>query len=196
MRRLSQILMLAGLACLFYGGQVGWQSYYGQQQARLEWASSRPTPIRTALETRVHTTTAPALDQVLARLVFPRLEQERFVIAGATVQNLARGPAWLAASNLPGEPGDCLIAGHRDTHFRLLKDVREGDELLVDYGSRRFRYQIVSLAVVAPRQVQLLTKANHAVLTLVTCYPFFYTGRAPKRFLVRARLLEEQANHF
>ena len=95
--------------------------------------------------------------------------------------------AWSAA---PGQNGNCIIMAHRDTHFRLLKDVRKDQRIVLERDGRKFQYRIVALRVIESSDNRFYKPTSRSVLTLVTCYPFWYLGRAPKRFIVRAELLE------
>ena len=85
------------------------------------------------------------------------------------------------------------LAGHRDTFFRPLKDLRIKDEIQFSALNGDFRYVVESLVVVDPNNVGVLAPSSENMLTLVTCYPFFYIGAAPKRFVVRARQVPSQA---
>jgi len=93
---------------------------------------------------------------------------------------------------LPGAEGNCVIAGHRDTHFRPLESVREGDEVELETKYGTFRYRIRSMEVVSPTNVASLLPTDDAVLHLITCYPFRYVGHAPKRMVIEAELLRNQ----
>jgi len=180
MKWMGTLALAAGLLMLAAGAGLWWSGYRGQQEAGSEWESlqkeAEPVPV------------AVADGATMARLWVPRLEQEEFIIKGASRGNLRKGPAWLAVTSPPGMRGNCVIAGHRDTHFRFLKDVQAGDEIQLEYGKRVYRYRVESLHVVTPQNKNLLRPAKAAVLTLVTCYPFYYVGPAPKRFIVRAVL--------
>ena len=85
------------------------------------------------------------------------------------------------------------MAGHRDTFFRGLKDLRTKDEIQFSTLSGDFKYVVESLVVVEPDNVSVLARSSDNVLTLVTCYPFSYIGFAPKRFIVRARQVSPHA---
>ena len=87
---------------------------------------------------------------------------------------------------MPGETGNAGIAGHRDTFFRPLRNVRLGDEIFVDTPQGRVEHRVTSLRVVHPRDLSVLDPTDDEVLTLITCYPFTLLGSAPDRFIVRA----------
>jgi sortase A len=87
---------------------------------------------------------------------------------------------------LPGEDGNVVLAGHRDTFFRPLKDVEPGDAVTLTTPEGRFEYRVEAAEVVAPTRTDLLESTSAPTLTLVTCYPFYLVGSAPDRFIVRA----------
>ena len=82
-----------------------------------------------------------------------------------------------------------MIAGHRDTQFRILRRVKIGEDISVEAGGRTFVYRVTDRRVVAPADTRSLDPTPTATLTLVTCYPFYYVGPAPKRFVIRATLV-------
>ena len=98
----------------------------------------------------------------------------------------------IPATALPGQAGNVGVAGHRDTFFRGLKDVKTRDEIQFSTLSGDFKYVVESLIVVEPDNVGVLAPSSENVLTMVTCYPFSYIGAAPKRFIVRARQVSPQ----
>ena len=104
----------------------------------------------------------------------------------------AADPATCEERRFPETPGNCVIAGHRDTHFRVLKDIRVGDEIVLETRSGRYVYRVRRLRVVSPDNTAPLRPASDAELNLITCYPFYYVGAAPKRFVVEARLARSE----
>jgi sortase A len=88
---------------------------------------------------------------------------------------------------LPGEWGNVALAGHRDTFFRPLRDIQLGDEIRFRTSEHSFDYLVESIEVVAPNDTQVLEPSTGHDLTFITCFPFYYVGHAPKRFVVRAR---------
>ncbi len=124
----------------------------------------------------------------LAVLRVPRIDLEVPVLEGTDDLALNRGVGHIGGTPRPGEPGNVGIAGHRDGFFRGLKDVTAGDVIEVETLSQRLRYRIQSLTIVSPQSVEVLAPTGAPALTLVTCYPFYYAGSAPQRFIVRATL--------
>ena len=196
---LATAVTISGLALAGAGAGLWWQGAWAQQQAAKAWkqrAALPPQPVtlpasgpgedKPKRKARKRAAEPLRPEEVLARLWFPRMNQERYLLAGATDRNLDRGPAWLDETEPPGGPGNCIIAGHRDTHFRFLKDAKLGDEIHIDRGSEVHRYRVRQTFIVDKRDVRMLAPMDRAVLTLVTCYPFYWVGPAPKRFIIRA----------
>jgi LPXTG-site transpeptidase (sortase) family protein len=123
----------------------------------------------------------------LFRLSFPRQKAAFDVVEGTTSKALRKGPGHFAGSAMPGRSGgNVVIAGHRDTHFRMLKDVEIGDEIRIGTTSGDYRYRILETRIVSPKDISSLRPEEDSVVTLITCYPFYFVGPAPKRFVVRA----------
>jgi sortase A len=126
-------------------------------------------------------------DGLVGRLKIPRLLFSTLVIEGVDKTTLRRAVGHIPGTALPGEPGNVCVSGHRDTFFRPLKDVRIKDEVDFSTPQGDFKYEVVSLRVVQPDNVGVLASTGENVLTMVTCYPFYFVGPAPKRWIVRAR---------
>jgi LPXTG-site transpeptidase (sortase) family protein len=123
----------------------------------------------------------------IGRIEIPRLKISSIVRQGVDDKTLSRAVGHVPYTALPGESGNVGLAAHRDTYFRNLRDVREGDIIRVVTTEGTFEYEVDSLTIVTPKNVEVLDPTPHPALTLVTCYPFNYVGHAPKRFIVRAR---------
>ena len=85
-----------------------------------------------------------------------------------------------------------MLAAHRDTFFRALRKIRQGDEVNIKGPQGEFEYQVASTTIVDPDQTEVLKQSDGATLTLITCYPFYYIGNAPQRFIVRAVRVEKE----
>jgi sortase A len=127
--------------------------------------------------------------ETVARLTIPRLQGEWHVVEGAEEASLRLGPGHVTGTAFPGEKGNCVIAGHRDTQFRKLKDIRQGDEIVLRAGSGESRYKVTGWEIVKPTNTHVLNATPNAVLNLITCYPFYYVGHAPSRFIVHAEMV-------
>lgn len=111
-----------------------------------------------------------------------------YVLAGASGRNLAFGPALVLSGAQPGEQGNTIIAGHRDTHFALLQNVVKGQELyLTNTLGNRVTYRVQSMQVVHQSQIDVMEQTSAEELTLITCYPFNQiSGGAQLRYVVKA----------
>ncbi len=125
----------------------------------------------------------------VGRLSVPRLGISRIVLAGANGSALAFGPGHLFKSATPGERGNTVIAGHRDTHFHFLKELRIGDSLeLQTANARTLIYEITDAVIVNEKNTEFLHTSDDHLLTLITCYPFnAIQSGGPMRYLVIAK---------
>lgn len=124
---------------------------------------------------------------VLGRIEIPRLGMTVAILEGTTQQTLRLGIGHIDGTALPGEAGNIGLAGHRDTYFRALKDIRIKDEIQIETASGLSRYEVESVQIVAPSDTGVLAPSAESTITLVTCYPFHFIGAAPERYIVRAR---------
>jgi sortase A len=123
---------------------------------------------------------------VLGRIDIPRVGVSVAVLQGTTSQTLRLGVGHINGTALPGEPGNMGIAGHRDTYFRAIKDIRKDDEIQLQTAAGITRYEVDTIQTTFPSDISVLAPTAESSLTLVTCYPFYYIGAAPKRFIVHA----------
>jgi sortase A len=133
---------------------------------------------------------APDEGGIEGLLRIPVLHLEVPVYSGATELNLNRGAARIEGTAGLSEDGNIGIAAHRDGFFRKLKDLAINDELEVEAGGRISRYRVVDLAVVSPHAVEVLAPTDVPSVTLVTCFPFYFVGSAPQRYIVRAERMD------
>jgi sortase A len=123
----------------------------------------------------------------VARLSFPRLQHSAIVLEQAGGEALAFGPAHVAATPLPGENGTSVIAGHRDTHFDFIKDLKVGDEIdVTTRAGKTVTFRMTGSAVVHAQASGIDPMGTMPRLALVTCYPFDAIGQAPLRYVVFA----------
>jgi sortase A len=111
--------------------------------------------------------------------------------AGQDTLDVALGH--IPGTALPGQPGNTGIAGHRDTLFRGLRNIRKDDVIQFQTPAGSYDYKVESTGIVKPADVAVLNRGEHNQITLVTCYPFYYVGSAPDRFIVKARLVDPPA---
>ena len=129
----------------------------------------------------------PAVSRgLIGRIDIPRLGLSAIVIEGAGATTLRHAVGHIPGTALPGQPGNMCISGHRDTFFRPLRNIRQDDIITVTTVSGEFRYRVLSTRIVRPSNVTVLAAGGSETLTLITCYPFYFVGPAPSRYIVRA----------
>ena len=179
--RWSQATLLAAAACLLgYCAFVLADTWNFQRQASHAFDRQlQPAP-----------PPGPAADAIaglLGRMEIPRLGMTMVVAEGTDETTLRRAGGHIRGTALPGQPGNVGIAGHRDTLFRPLRNIRQDDVIMLTTLQGEYRYRVVTTEIVSPSDVSVLSSDDHEVLTLVTCYPFYFVGPAPDRFIVRAK---------
>jgi sortase A len=178
-----RLLLLTGIAALSYVGLT-------LLDARLYQASAKhtlETEIRTLKQAGPLQPTPPVNPgDVLGRIDIPRLGMSFAVLQGTSSRTLRLGAGHVEGTALPGEPGNSAVAGHRDTFFRGLRNIRAEDEIQLQTATGLFHYQVDWVKVVKPDDLSVLAPSTDSVLTLVSCYPFYFVGPAPDRFIVRA----------
>lgn len=131
--------------------------------------------------------------ELVGRISIPRVDVSAIVLEGVDKKTLRRGAGHIPATALPAEDeGNVGIAAHRDSFFRGLKNIREDDTIELTTLDGTFRYKVEWTKIVQPTDVSVLAPTDEPALTLVTCYPFYFVGSAPQRFIVRARRIEEE----
>ncbi len=123
---------------------------------------------------------------LVGRVEIPRLGVSVMVLEGDDEDILQKAAGHVPTTSLPSAAGNVAIAGHRDTFFRPLRDIRMGDEIALTTVAGTYTYRVSSMAKVAPQDVEVLKTSNNPTLTLITCYPFNYIGSAPLRYVVSA----------
>ncbi len=150
---------------------------------------ARATPAAPPLVRR-----SPGLHQLLGRIEIPGVHISVPIVEGADDAGLKMGAAHIIGTAYPGDAANVGIAAHRDTYFRALSRIAPGEEILIETPAGIFRYRVSGTEVVRPTDVRVLQSAGRPEMTLVTCYPFYYVGHAPKRFIVHARFVSRTAS--
>lgn len=182
-------LLVACLLCFGFwqmgqGAYIPAKAWLAQELMQRAWMKT------SAGETRV----APwpwADTWPVARLTARSGDVDLIVLAGSSGRTLAFGPGHLGASVLPGEVGNSVIAGHRDTHFRFLKDTKPGERISLETtAGEKLKYEVVATDIVDSRHGSLLLDTPTETLSLVTCYPFdAREAGGPLRYVVTAKKL-------
>jgi sortase A len=141
------------------------------------WSLARKTGYRESL--------AADLDAPDGLLRIPAIDLSVPIFWGTTEVVLNRGIGWIEGTARPGADGNVGLAGHRDGFFRGLKDLEIGDAVELQTIDGTIRYRVTELSVVDPAEVSVLEPTREPAVTLVTCYPFYFVGHAPQRYIVR-----------
>jgi len=131
----------------------------------------------------------PLQPATVGKINIPSVGLEAVVLEGDDARTLRLGVGHIPGTAAPGAPGNVGLAGHRDTFFRPLRKIKVGDEIQFSTKAGTFFYRVTSLRVVPPDAIEVLDSTQRPTLTLVTCYPFYYIGAAPKRFIVHAEMV-------
>jgi sortase A len=198
-------MALAGIGLLLSYGAVRSWSYHQQQAGLEQFAAARA---QEASATTVAPATLPLLSEPdrslwsaqrvraydtssaatmpIGVLRIPAVKLAVPIYEGTSESTLNRGAGRIEGTAQLGEEGNVGIAAHRDGFFRALKDIGIGAELTLQTPRGDRHYQVTSLLITEPTDVAVIARGQTAALTLVTCYPFYFVGSAPQRFIVRA----------
>jgi sortase A len=188
-RWIRRILVTFGISILAYCGYVMAESWIFQQaenrQLNQLLAHHREIPRPAALAV-----SQPTADGLIGRIDIPRLNVSVMVMEGADKGTLQRAAGHIPGTALPGEVGNVGISAHRDTYFRPLRNIKRSDIITLTTALGEYHYRVLSTKVVSPYDVAVLNPSADQTLTLVTCYPFYFVGAAPFRFIVRAERVQ------
>ncbi|HUK34343.1 MAG TPA: class D sortase [Vicinamibacterales bacterium] len=184
-RLIEVVLITVGMVALV---RYGWMTLEMWQR---EWANREAaTRLLNAPETSSSPFATDPDPEFIGKLDIPRLNITAAVRVGDDDEVLAGAIGYLSDTPLPWAHGNTTFAAHRDRIFRPLADIQVGDEIRLWTRHGNFSYAVSRTFVVNPTDLWVLDDADGVDLTLITCYPFVYVGRAPQRFVVRARKLE------
>lgn len=195
---LSNIFLLAGMSAIVASGWalLDGKLYQAAQKRQLdgqfEKEAERGTIPVTAPRSVFQPVLLPALSKpdplAIGRLEIPRLGLDVVMREGVDDTSLRKAVGHLPSSALPGEAGNFVVLGHRDTFFRPLRGIELGDAIRVRTAARNFVYKVESIQVTEPGWPGAVEQTPDPTVTLITCFPFEYIGAAPSRFVVRAKL--------
>jgi sortase A len=189
LRRCRDAFLVTGILILGYCGYVLVDTKVYQdretRQFQQQIRDSKPG-IAAGVRVRPASYRSPA-GEPLGEIELTRIGVTAIILEGTSERILRRAVGHVSGTAMPGQPGNVAIAGHRDTFFRALRNVREGDEITVSTLEGSYRYRVDSIKVVGPNDIEVLDNSGGDILTLVTCYPFYFVGPAPRRFVVRAQ---------
>ena len=178
------VLLIIGLLALSYVGYALLDArLYQAEQARRFERELKETNLPRAKSSGI----AVSEGSPLGRIEISAVGLKTMILEGTEEGTLQRAVGHIRGTPLPGQRGNVAIAGHRDTFFRGLRDIRVNDEITLTTLSGSYHYRVASTKVVKPDETEVLKDDGADTLTLVTCYPFNFVGSAPKRFIVHAR---------
>src|SRR5882724_9536436 len=182
-------LIWLGSALIFGGAAVMGLHWWTEHKAAEAQQRAKEWLIRTTAVHRTVPVPAPPVRRgdVIGELEIPRLQLSVMVFEGDDAGILRQGAGHIPATALPPGSGNIGIAAHRDTYFRPLCLIRVNDVIEMKTPAGESRYAVTETKVVRPSDIGVLARAPGRDLTLVTCYPFYYIGSAPERFIVHAR---------
>lgn len=187
-RHASSILIVVGALLLAYVGLEYGQMLWSQKRLQDEWAREQQLQ---AQRLRENAKSVVLNDDGLTRLSIPSISFDAVVVEGTTNRALLLGPGHLQDTPAPGDAGNSVISGHRDTFFRHIHELEKGDQILVQRNGKTFHYEVTGKHIVQPTDVSVLKPSKDAELTLITCYPTYYIGPAPERLIVTSRLIDD-----
>ena len=138
--------------------------------------------------------TYPKFGDEMGTLTIPRINAKIPIFHGTNEDELSKGIGHYAKSVLPGERDNSVLAGHRDTVFRQLGDVKLGDQLIVTTSAGTFTYEVRKIRIVDKDDRTVIIPKPRPTLTVSTCYPFRYIGPAPQRYVLVAGLVKSEVN--
>jgi len=127
---------------------------------------------------------------LIGRLEIQRLGLSVMVMEGDDHRTLRRAVGHIPGTAMPGQNGNSVLTGHRDTFFRPLRNIRLDDIVTLTTLQGEYRYRVLATQVVSPDNVSVLDAGRNEILTLITCYPFYFVGAAPNRFIVRTERIQ------
>jgi sortase A len=187
LRALESILVVSGIACVGWYGWTAGAARRHQAEARRTLASIVVAPAgATAPAFRLSAESTPVDSRVLGQIDIPSVRLSAAVVDTDDDDALGFAVGYLPDTPPPWRPGNSAFAAHRDGLFRPLKGLRAGDAIGLTTRHGEWQYRVLRTLVVGSGDVWVLDRLPGVDLTLITCFPFNYIGRAPRRFIVQA----------
>ncbi len=179
----AALLIVFGLVLLGYVGSQYWGMFHRQKQLAQQWEQQAAQ-----INVPGHAQLSP--EDMLTRVIIPKINLDAIVVEGASRKDLSEGPGHMRQTAMPGQPGNAVITAHRDTFFRHIYELNRGDEITVRRAGETYKYEVTSKKIVMPDDLSVIRQTSNPQLTLITCYPTYYIGPAPKRLVVFSKLVE------
>ena len=187
-RWIQRILFIGAFSLFAYSGYVWIDTWFFQKQDQLAVEISRvPGSFGGRRALRAPNSPHPvAIAGLVGRIEIPRIGVSAIILEGTSNKTLRRAVGHISGTALPGQRGNIGLSGHRDTFFRPLRNIRRDDIITLTTMLEQHHYRVLSTQIVSPNNVAVLYPGEAEILTLVTCYPFYFIGSAPERFIVKA----------
>jgi sortase A len=181
----SWVLVVLGVVLLLFVAVEYGQMYLQQRHLAREWERQQHETKNQPHET------SDATDDGLTRISVPKIDLDSVVVEGTNHRALLLGPGHMSETPVPGAEGNAVITGHRDTFFRHINELDKGDILTVQRAGRTYQYKVIGKKVVEPTDISVIRPTKDPEMTLITCYPTYYIGPAPKRLVVFSKLVKD-----
>ena len=182
-------LIVLGIGLLLYVGSEYATTYLEQRRLAREWQTQQQHLKEEVASPKSEPRVA---DDGLTRLSIPKINLDAIVVEGTSYKKLKLGPGRMLDTAVPGTVGNSVITAHRDTFFRHIYELKQGDEIVVQRSGKKFRYEVTGKKVVDPTDLSVTRQSGDKRLTLITCYPTYYIGPAPERLVVFSKMADEQ----
>ncbi|GAA0316469.1 hypothetical protein GCM10008967_03810 [Bacillus carboniphilus] len=134
--------------------------------------------------------TRPKLDEVIGKIIIPSIDLSAPIVEGTGDEQLAKGVGHYSGSVLPGEHDNTVLSGHNNTVFSRLGSVEKGDKITIETSAGTFNYRITEQKIVDEDDRTIIVPYDHAILTIITCYPLDFIGPTPDRYILIGELIE------
>ena len=179
----SRVLIVVGAILLGYVGSEYVAMFSEQRALHRKWQAQQGSALTNSMSEAV------SKHDGLTRVSIPKIDLDVIVVEGTNHKALRLGPGHVKGTPVPGEAGNSVISAHRDTFFRHIYELQDGDEIQVRRDGHTYTFRVTGKKIVMPNDVSVLKKTSDTRLTLITCYPIYYIGPAPKRLVVFSKLI-------
>ncbi len=190
--RIAEVILgLIGLIALGVYGIVTWQTHVFQAREK-EYFAGLAKSYKSYQWPKGELPPPTKHGDFVGQIDVPRIGISAIVLEGSDDRTLRLAVGHIPGTAFLGHPGNVGLAGHRDTFFRALRNIRPTDEIRVSTVRNTYTYIVDWKKVVGPKDTEVLDDSDQQILTLVTCFPFYFVGSAPQRFIVRAHRIPDQ----
>lgn len=190
---ISIIIILVGIGLVVCSLVNIRKSVKLEEKSIVEWEQKKQNYVSDSKD-EIPYYSKPKSGEIIGKLVVSNLQKEIPVFEGTTDEILDMGAGHYESTVFPGDFGNSVLFGHRDTVFRCLKDVKKGDRMVMETTYEKLTFEVNTIEITEPNDSCILEESDEPILTLVTCYPFYYVGAAPKRCVIKLNLLSREDN--